>query len=171
MRRRMKVHRVHLNLFTGLMMLLACAPKNDDMNTAETNKQQVRSFFQAIEAEDASLIADHFAANGTHVNPYHSELFPVGAEGKEGVENYWKPVFPNFDGMQFEIHQLLATEDPNLVFTEYTGKIKLKGNAGYYTNHYFSTFRFDGEGKITEYIEIFNPITAAKAFGLADQIK
>ena len=42
---------------------------------------------------------------------------------------------------------------------------------GFYENNYYSTFTFDEEGKITEYVEIFNPIVAARGFGLLDNIK
>ena len=72
--------------------------------------------------------------------------------------------------MQFPIQELLATENPNIIFVRYQGKIKLKGGAGNYENQYYSTFRFDEEGKISEYVEIFNPIVAARGFGLLDQI-
>jgi ketosteroid isomerase-like protein len=62
-------------------------------------------------------------------------------------------------------------EDPNITFVKYKGKIKLKNDAGWYENDYYSTFKFNEEGKITEYVEIFNPIVAARGFGLIDKIK
>ena len=73
--------------------------------------------------------------------------------------------------MEFMIEELLGTEDPKTVFVKYQGKIKLKNGAGYYTNQYYSTFKFDDAGKIVEYVEIFNPIVAAQAFGLMDSIQ
>lgn len=138
---------------------------------ASKNKENVKAFFKALEAEDANAVAVLFAENGKHINPYHSGIFPTGAEGKEAIRNYWAPVFPNFAGMTFPIHELYAMEDPNIVFVKYTGNIQLKDNAGVYSNDYYSTFKFDEEGKITEYVEIFNPIVAARGFGLLDQIK
>ena len=143
------------------------------MNTtiAEKNKQSTRAFFKALEAENVDEIVALFAENAVHVNPYASGLFPAGAQGREGIRNYWAPVFPNFDGMSFPIAQLYAMEDPSLVFVKYKGRIKLKGDAGYYENDYYSTFRFNEAGLITEYVEIFNPIVAARGFGLIDQIK
>ena len=141
------------------------------MNTATKNKTAVKAFFDALTAEDADAVANLFAEDAKHINPYHSGIFPTGANGKENIKNYWSSVFPNFDGMTFPIDEIYAMENPNMVFVKYTGNIKLKNNAGVYSNDYYSTFKFDAYGKITEYVEIFNPITAARGFGLLDKIK
>lgn len=147
-------------------------PRSEMTQTkADSNKATVRAFFQALEDENVDALVALFAENAKHINPYASGLFPEGADGKEGIRNYWTPVFPNFDGMQFPIEQLHAMEDPTMVFVKYQGKIKLKDGAGTYENDYYSTFRFNEEGLITEYLEIFNPIVAARGFGLLDQIK
>lgn len=139
--------------------------------SSHKNKETVKSFFKALEAEDASAVANLFAEDGKHVNPYHSGLFPEGADGRDGILAYWEPVFPNFDGMTFPIHELHAMEDPNIVFVKYTGNIKLKNDTGVYSNEYYSTFKFNELGEIIEYVEIFNPIVAARGFGLLDKLK
>ncbi len=138
---------------------------------ASKNKNSVKEFFTALEKEDVNRIVSLFADDARHINPYASGLFPEGAEGKEGIRNYWTPVFPNFDGMSFLLEELYAMEDPTMVFVKYKGEIKLKNDAGIYSNDYYSTFKFDKAGKITEYVEIFNPIVAARGFGLIDKIK
>ncbi|WP_461588648.1 nuclear transport factor 2 family protein [Winogradskyella sp.] len=138
---------------------------------AINSKASVKAFFKALEDENADAIANLFAEDAQHINPYHSGLFPEGANGKEAIKSYWAPVFPNFDSMTFPIEELYAMEDPNMVFVKYSGHIKLKNNAGVYSNDYYSTFKFNSEGKITEYVEIFNPIIAARGFGLIDKIK
>lgn len=138
---------------------------------ATKNKASVKAFFNALEDENANAITNLFAEDAKHINPYHSGLFPEGANGKEAIRAYWTPVFPNFDGMRFPIEELYAMEDPSVVFVKYSGHIKLKNNAGVYSNEYYSTFKFNSEGKITEYVEIFNPIVAARGFGLIDKIK
>lgn len=111
------------------------------------NKASVEAFFKALENENATEVANLFSADAKHINPYHSDIFPKGANGKDAIENYWKPVFPNFDGMTFPIDEIYAMEDPNIVFVKYTGNIKLKNNAGVYSNNYYSTFKFNNEGK------------------------
>ena len=138
---------------------------------ANKNKAQVKAFFKALEEEHLEELVDLFAEDAEHINPYHSGIFPEGAKGKEGIRAYWTPVFPNFDGMTFPIETLYAMEDTNMVFVKYKGNIKLKNGAGTYSNDYYSTFKFDGQGKITEYVEIFNPVVAARGFGLIDNIK
>ncbi|MEO1261195.1 MAG: nuclear transport factor 2 family protein [Bacteroidota bacterium] len=137
---------------------------------AEQNKNRVRKFFKTLEEENVDALVSLFAENGQHVNPYHSGLFPTGAKGKNEIKEYWAPVFPNFDGMEFPIEELYAMEDPNIIYVKFRGKIKLKNNAGYYENQYYSIFKFNAEGLITEYVEIFNPIVAARSFGLIDKI-
>lgn len=137
---------------------------------AENNKATVVAFFKAIEAEKPKLISALFADDGVHINPYHSGVFPEGAKGREAIHRYWEPTFPNFDGMKFPIHELHAMEGGNMVFVKYTGQIQLKDDAGVYENDYYSTFKFNEAGEITEYVEIFDPVKAAKGFGLLDQL-
>lgn len=140
-------------------------------STVEQHKHTARQFFQALEKENVEELVSLFAAEGIHKNPYHSGLFPQGAKGKEEIRAYWTPVFPNFDGMEFPIEELYAMEDPHKVFVKFQGIIKLKNEAGYYKNDYYATFSFNEKGEIMEYVEIFNPITAARGFGLLDKIK
>ncbi len=141
------------------------------MDIATKNKTSVKAFFKALEDENIDKLVDLFADDAKHINPYHSGIFPEGTSGKDGIRTYWTPVFPNFDGMTFPIKEIYAMEDPTMVFVKYSGNIKLKNNAGVYTNNYYSTFKFNTEGKITEYVEIFNPIVAARGFGLLENIK
>ena len=138
---------------------------------AERNKQAIRTFFRTLESEDIDALVKLFADDGVQVNPYNGGIFPAGAAGKEELLAYWAPVPGNFDGMRFPIEELLATEDPNFVFVRYRGEIRLKDGAGYYRNNYYATFRFNDLGEITEYVEIFDPIVAARGFGLMDQLK
>ncbi|MEM9340944.1 MAG: nuclear transport factor 2 family protein [Bacteroidota bacterium] len=141
------------------------------MHHPNKNKASVRAFFEALESENVEQLVALFAENARQINPYASGLFPEGANGKDAIRDYWTPVFPNFDGMQFPIEEIYLMEDPNIVFVKYKGVIKLKNGAGLYENDYYSTFKFDEKGLITEYVEIFNPIVAARGFGLTDKIK
>ena len=138
---------------------------------AERNKASVRTFFKMLEDENISALIDLFAEDGEQINPYNGGVFPAGAKGRVALLNYWAPVPGNFAGMQFPIKELLSTEDPNIIFVRYEGRLKLKDGAGTYENTYYSTFRFDQKGKITEYVEVFDPILAARSFGLIDQLK
>lgn len=134
------------------------------------NKDAVRRFFIALEEKNIDNLINLFASNAQHINPYHSGLFPEGTQGQAGIRDYWSAVFPNFGKMEFPIEEIYAMEDPNIVFIKYRGIIQFKDGSGDYRNDYYSTFKFNEAGKITEYVEIFNPITAAKGFGLLDQL-
>jgi ketosteroid isomerase-like protein len=131
----------------------------------------VRRFFELLEAEDIPAFVTLFADDGVQINPYHGGVFPTGAAGKEALLEYWTPVPGNFDGMRFPIEELHATEDSNVIFVRYRGEIELKDGAGRYSNQYYSTFRFNEAGEITEYVEIFDPVVAARGFGLLNQLK
>lgn len=138
--------------------------------TKQSLKDKVRQFFKSLENEDADALARLFAEDAVHFNPYHSGIFPEGARGREEIRAYWKLVFPNFDGMQFTIEEIYTVDEAAMVFVKYQGNILLMDGAGVYKNDYYSTFKFDEDGLVTEYVEIFNPITAARAFGLLDKI-
>ncbi len=140
------------------------------LSIAERNKQRVRDFFAILENGNIPTLVEMFSSEGEQINPYTGGVFPNGAKGREALSKYWSPVPDNFEQMRFPITQLLATEDPNLVFVAYKGKLALKDVDEVYENSYYSTFRFDSEGKISEYVEIFDPVVAAKSFGLMDQL-
>ncbi len=162
-------------LLAVILILISCtgSQKNNEMNReiATKNKATVKAFFKALENGNVDALVSLFAKDAKHTNPYHSGIFPEGAQGKEAIKAYWTPVFPNFDGMTFPIEEIYAMEDPNKVYVKYTGNIKLKNNAGVYSNAYYSTFDFDANGNITNYVVIFNPIVAARGFGLLNKIK
>jgi ketosteroid isomerase-like protein len=138
---------------------------------AERNKTNTLAFLKALEEMNTDAVVNLFAEDGVHINPYASGLFPEGTKGKEGVRAYWEPVFPNFEKMEFPVEEIYSMNEAAMTFVKFKGKIKLKNDAGWYKNDYYATFKFNEEGKITEYVEIFNPIVAAKGFGLLDQIK
>lgn len=159
---------------TGLPAKAMKRLENKDYLTDEIaamNKANTRDFLKALEAMDVDAVVDLFAEDGIHINPYASGIFSDGAKGQKAIRAYWEPVFPNFESMQFPIEEIYAMEDPSRVFVKFSGKIELKDNNGWYNNQYYATFKFNENGKIVEYVEIFNPIVAAKGFGLIDKIK
>lgn len=140
-------------------------------STAEQHKATVRQFLKTLEEKQLDNLVELFAQDAEHINPYHSNLFPKGAKGQEEIRAYWQPVFLNFGKMEFPIQEIYAMENPNIIYVKFGGKIQYKDQDAYYENDYYATFKFDDNGKIVEYVEIFNPITAAKAFDLLDKIK
>ena len=168
------------NVVGAMLMMLtlsACSTsqqtytEGEDMRSIEghigaRNKSTARAFFTLLEAEKIDQMIALFAHDGRQINPYASGLFPQGADGRDALLAYWSPVPDNFDSMRFDIHEILSTEDPSVVFVRYTGALTYDGGSKLYRNDYFSVFRFNDAGEITEHVEIFNPIVAARAFGL-----
>ncbi|NRA28843.1 MAG: nuclear transport factor 2 family protein [Parvularculaceae bacterium] len=138
---------------------------------AERNKASVRRFFGLLESGNIDGMVELFAEDAMQNNPYTGGVFPSGARGKEALLAYWSPVPDRFDSMRFPIEQLMALEDPNIVFVRYRGELVLPDGAGVYQNQYFSTFRFNADGQITEYVEIFDPVVAARSFGLLEELR
>ena len=141
------------------------------IEVAKRNKNNTLGFLGALEDMNVDAVVNLFAEDGVHVNPYSSGIFPEGTKGHEGIRTYWESAFANFEKMEFPVDEMYAMEDPSITFIKFKGKVKLKNDTGWYNNNYYAIFKFNEKGKITEYIEIFNPIAAAKGFGLLDKIK
>ncbi len=136
----------------------------------ERNIKTVKKFLSLLEQEKIEAFVALFAKDGKQVNPYSSGLFPGVIAGRSALLKFWKPVPGRFDGMKFPITEIHPMGDPNTVLVRFQGRIKLKKGAGYYNNDYFALFKFDGEGKIREYVEIFNPLVVVRTFNLKSKI-
>ncbi len=150
------------------------------MSTCETasfreiagrNKASVRTLFQLLEQRNIPGFLDLFAEDARQINPFASGLFRPLACGKKELRAYWESVPDQFASISFPIEEIYAMEDPNVVFVSHRGEMTLRTGSGVYANQYYSTFRFNDEGKIVQYVKIFNPIVAARSFGLLDQIR
>ena len=153
----------------GFVLIIACtSPELQKMEkekmTRTQNIETVKKFLRLLEQEKIEEFSELYAENGKQINPYHSGLFPPEIDGKKNIYDFWINVPGNFDGMQPKAVRAFAE-------TALKGKIKLKNNAGMYENDYLCLFYFNDQGKILEYHEYFNPLTAAKGFGLLEQIK
>ncbi|NOU58295.1 nuclear transport factor 2 family protein [Marinifilum caeruleilacunae] len=140
------------------------------MKTANKHKESVLAFYQAIEEMNTDALVRLFSEDCIHENPYSSDILPEGAIGKEGIRAYWTPVFESFKAVNMSIEEIYAMEDPAIVYVKAQGKVILKDGPDY-NNEYFMIFKFDKEGKIRHYTEVFNPIVALKSFNLLDQLK
>lgn len=140
-----------------------------DVKTSFRNKLHVKRFFRLLELQDIANFLKLFAEEAIQINPYASGIFPEKAVGKQGLKDYWEGVAPNFDTIRMLIEELYAMEDPNIVFAKLSGKVLLK-NQVEYNNTYYTIFKFNSEGLIKEYREIYNPMVGIRSFGLTDKI-
>lgn len=139
--------------------------------TANCNKATVRKLLQLLEQMDISAFLALFAADGRQINPFASGIFRKRATGREELRDYWQTVPEQFSGITFSIDEIYAMEDPNIVFAHYQGEMTLRDGTSVYTNDYYSIFRFNGDGEVSEHVKVFNPIRTARSFGLVDQIR
>ncbi|MFX1607025.1 MAG: nuclear transport factor 2 family protein [Promethearchaeota archaeon] len=138
--------------------------------TREENIETIRKMIRALEQRRFEEFKELFAEKGKWIHPFHSGLFPAEISGQKEILNAIMSAASNFDEIQFPIEEILPFEDPNKIAVKHTGKLKLKDGSGFYENVYLGIFSFDEQGKISEWIEYYNPITAGKAFGLMNKI-
>ena len=131
--------------------------------TLVDNSEVVDRFFQALEDQEFEVLKEVFAHDGRQLNPYIPEGFPASFDGNEAIYQQYSGLTENFGSMRFP-RQIYTTSDPDLIFVRFSGEIEIKAG-GQYKNDYLGLFRLEN-GQITEYIEYFNPIVMAKAFGI-----
>lgn len=134
------------------------------------NKEVVKRFFTCLEEGNAKAVAELFSEEGVHINPYASGLFPEGTSGRRAIETYWQGPIDNFESMRFPLEEVYSMKETAMVFVKFKGHVVLKDQS-VYSNDYYATFKFNENHEITEYVEIFNAIVAARGFGLLNQIK
>ncbi|MFW9793785.1 MAG: SRPBCC domain-containing protein [Candidatus Thorarchaeota archaeon] len=139
--------------------------------TGVRNVETVRNFVRFLEQRRFVDFAELFSENAKWVHPYSSGLFPAELIGQSEILQGIQEAASNFDDIRFPIEEIVLLEDPSRVLMKHTGKLKISNGKGFYENDYLALFSFDEGGKITEWIEYYNPIIAAKAFGLMDKIK
>ena len=139
--------------------------------TKERNIEADRNMFRFLEQRRFKEFSELFAEDGKWIHPYHSGLFPAKTVDQKEISNAIQNAAANFKEIHFPIDEILPFEDPDKVAVKLKGKLYLKSGSGTYENDYLAIFLFDEQGKILEWIEYYNPITAAKAFGLMNKIK
>lgn len=139
--------------------------------TRERNIETARNVFRFFELRKFKEFSEIIAENAKWIHPYHSGLFSPEVVGKNEILKVFKNMTSRFDEIKFPIIEMLPLEDPNRVAVKMTGKLRLKDSGDLYENDYLGIFTFDEQGKIVEWIEYYNPITSAKAFGLMNKIK
>ncbi len=128
------------------------------------------AFIKGLEHTNAKEITDLFVENGEIYLPYSNGLFVDALVGKKAIEEFYVGVFANFTQMSFDIIEIEANPETGFVFMNFTGKI-LIGEGKYYGNNYYSTFRIQPDGLIEKYVEVFDPVLAARELNLMDKIK
>jgi ketosteroid isomerase-like protein len=136
----------------------------------EENIQTSLNLLRFLEKRKLKEFSELFSENGKWIHPYHSGLFPAETKGRKEIYKGIQTGASNFTEIKFPVEKVLPFLDPNKVAVKHTGRLVMK-NGGIYENDYLAILSFDEQGKILEWAEYYNPIKAAKAFGLMDKIK
>jgi ketosteroid isomerase-like protein len=139
--------------------------------TREENIETTRHAIQLFEQFRFGEFSKLFVEDGKWIQPFHSGLFLAETEGRIEIQKSFEGIAVNFDSIQLPIEEILPFEDPSKIAVKHTGHLVMKNGRGVYANDYLSIISFDEHGKILEWIEYYNPIIAARAFGMMDKIK
>lgn len=136
----------------------------------ETLTSSTKDFFRLFEEKDFDRWILFWAEDGINRAPYATGMSPEETVGKEEIYNHFVSTAARLDTIKFSIHEIIVEEETRTVVVRLDGKMTIKGG-GIYENKYIFLFHFDGNNKIKECFEYFNPYLAGKAFGLLDKLK
>ncbi len=124
----------------------------------------IEEFLDALEAKSLERLLNLWHENGVLIMPFSPEGFPTRLEGKEAIRHHYGSLPANWKFMCFPDRAFHFTTDPNRVWVEFCGKIKIKATGKSYNNAHVCLFTLR-DGRIIEYKEYFNPLILLKAFG------
>lgn len=130
----------------------------------QQNRTTVEAFFARLEAMDIAGFVELFDENGVQQMPYAPEGFPKELRGRAAIQKQYGGLPANYTGMKFTNRVWFETTDPQTFVVEYKGVITVKATGKPYNNDYIGIFQLKN-GKITRYVEYFNPIILQQSFG------
>ena len=124
----------------------------------------IEEFLDALEARSIERLLNVWHENGVLIMPFSPEGFPTRIEGKEAIRHHYGGLPTNCKFMCFPDRAFHFTNDPNRVWVEFCGKIKIKATGKSYNNAHVCLFTLR-DGRIIEYKEYSNPLILLNAFG------
>lgn len=109
---------------------------------------------------------DLFTPDGVLEFPYGPEGFPKRVAGKAELYEYMKN-FPAHFEVRFTKLRFHETTDPTLVIAEFSSEGRALSTGRPYDQTYISVVE-TREGKITRYVDFWNPLVAMKALATED---
>ena len=137
--------------------LAAAAP-----DAGAASRAVVERFFTTLEAKDLPAFRALWAADGVQRMPFAPAGFPTDLVGRQAIARQYGGLPTAFRSMRFP-RRLASLADPERVLVEYTGEIA-RADGGRYDNRYIGVFTVR-DGRITEFVEYFDPIVLQRAFG------
>ncbi|WP_207423563.1 nuclear transport factor 2 family protein [Desertivirga brevis] len=131
-------------------------------NTRELAQQAFKNHLEYLSAGRIAEWVDLFTEDGVLEFPYGPKGFPESVKGKQELFEYMKN-FPEHFKVEFENLHFHATEDPALVIAEFTSKGHAISTGKPYNQKYISVVHNTIDGKITKYVDFWNPLVALEA--------
>jgi ketosteroid isomerase-like protein len=132
------------------------------------NIATVSTYLRLLEEKDIDTWIELWADDAHHYYPFGTEMFPRHLVGKAAIYDNWKGVPELFDSLSFTIHEIWADRFSDTVIARFDSDNVMRGGGRRYQNTYVCVFKFDGEGRIREYREYFDPIVTGTTYGLAE---
>ncbi|WP_257460428.1 nuclear transport factor 2 family protein [Archangium lipolyticum] len=141
------------------------------MSTTDTNIQAIRkqaqqTFSNHLEYLSSGRISewvDLFTEDGVLEFPYGPEGFPKKVTGKGELYEYMKN-FPKHFQVRFNGLRFHETTDASLVVAEFASEGKALTTGRPYDQRYISLVE-TRDGKISRYVDFWNPLVAMKSLG------
>jgi ketosteroid isomerase-like protein len=131
-------------------------------NTRELAQQAFKNHLEYLSAGRIPEWVDLFTEDGVLEFPYGPKGFPQSVKGKQELLEYMKN-FPEHFKVKFENLHFYAIEDPALVIAEFTSNGHAISTGKPYNQKYISVVTTTPDGKITRYVDYWNPLVAIEA--------
>ncbi len=169
---RIVYHRFELEAEQGTREVFGPAAANAQKNPAAYIQRQqteaaVRDFLGSLETKDMDRFAELWAEDAVQDMPFSPEGFPKRVSGREHLIAHYA-AWPEVSGEADFTSQLkfYPTRDPQVVFAEWRGDVKIIPTGRRYEQTYGGLFQVEG-GQIALFREYFDPAPFIYAFGLA----
>jgi ketosteroid isomerase-like protein len=138
--------------------------QNSDQDVREKNIKLIQSFLDLLEQKDLNAWINLWDEYGRQLNPYAPRGFPRILSGKNAIFHHWSGIPNAYGKIAFTDREIYPTLDPDVIFTEFRGKIEVLKNNKNYNNTYCCRFTFS-KGKLVNYVEYFDPIILLESLG------
>jgi uncharacterized protein len=138
--------------------------QNSDHEVREKNIKLIQLFLDLLEHKDLNAWINLWHKDGRQLNPYAPRGFPRFLSGKKAIFQHWSGVPNAYGKIVFSKREIYPTLDPDVIFTEFHGKIEVLKNYKNYNNTYCCRFTFS-KGKLASYVEYFDPIILLESLG------
>lgn len=126
-------------------------------------RRLIESFFDAQQRMDLDGVMQCWHHEGEMRTPYAPAPLPKARKGSDEISRTFAALFAGSRAVRLTEVQVIATERPSLWLAQWSFEIDIKSGKTFSGND-IGTFRVSG-GLIKEYVEYFDAIACAVAYG------